>query len=433
MPSGGEASNGRMRYVPNSLRLMIIIAGVLLGLGGLNLYSATYYMNIHSGVGAYDHLLRHCIFLAIGIGIAFLASRCDYRLIRKGRWVWAILTVFLLLMVMVAGRTINGATRWLQIGSLSLQPSEIAKVAALIWTSSYLAELCDAGQKICIFERLFTSPRRGRKKRSRGVLRDKLLYFKPLWLPSLLFLLVLKQPDMGTAGMILIFPGLLYILAGMPVIEIVGGLFAAFAAFLVLVVSSPYRLDRLIVLWDPFPYAADKGYQTVQSLIAVGSGGFIGQGLGRGLAKYLYLPEQYTDFAFAVFSQEFGFIGSLAVLLLFVCFLFCGFSVARRVKDTYGALLIYGLSLLIAGQGMINIAMVAGCFPVTGIPLPFISYGGTSLVVNLLALGLIWGTATQSIKRSEEEERRRRIAAMAGHPASLGRISGSVFHPGRGH
>lgn len=421
-----------MRYVPSPLRWMIIIVGVLAVLGGLNVYSATYYMNIHSGGGAYDHVLRHIFFMAIGMGSAFLASRCDYRAIRSGRWVWAMVTVFLLLTVIVAGRTINGATRWIQIGGLSLQPSEIAKVAALIWSASYLAELCDAGRRICVFSRLFASPGSRRKKGGQGGLKETLLYFKPLWFPVVFFLLVLKQPDMGTAGMILIFPGMLYILAGMPVKEIIGGLFAAFAAFVALAISSPYRWDRIVVLWDPYSEATGKGYQTVQSLIAVGSGGVIGQGLGEGLAKFLYLPEQYTDFAFAVFCQEFGFVGSFAVLLMYICFLFCGFSVARKVKDTYGALLIYGLSLLIAGQGMINIAMVVGSFPVTGIPLPFFSYGGSSLVVNLLALGLIWGTATQSIQRSDEEERRRRIAAMEGHPVSLDRISGSVFHPGRG-
>lgn len=430
MPSRSGASRRRIRYVPNPLRWMTIIVGALVVLGGLNVYSATYYMNIHSGGGAYDHVLRHVFFLILGIFTAFLASRCDYRKIRSGRWIWAILTVLLLLAVIVAGRTVNGATRWIQIGSMSIQPSELAKVAALIWAASYLAELCDSGQKISVFSRIFRSARSRRKKR-RGTVSELLIYFKPLWLPVFLFLLVMKQPDMGTAGMILIFPGLLYILAGMPVKEIVGAFLAAFAAFVVLAVSSPYRWDRIAVLWDPFSQSTGKGYQTVQSLIAVGSGGIIGQGLGEGMAKFLYLPEQYTDFAFAVFSQEFGFVGSFGVLFVYICFLFCGFSVARRVKDTYAALLIYGLSLLISVQGLINIAMVIGCFPVTGIPLPFVSYGGTSLVVNLLAVGLIWGAATQSIQRSDEEERRRRIEAMAGRPVSLDRISGSVFHPGR--
>ena len=173
-------------------------------------------------------------------------------------------------------------------------------------------------------------------------------------------------------------------------------------------------MDRVVVLWDPFSYAANRGYQTVQSLIAVGSGGLFGQSVGEGMSKFLYLPEQYTDFAYAVFSQEFGFIGSVFVLILYLVFLLAGFSAARKLKETYAALLVYGLTLLISVQGIVNIAMVIGCFPVTGIPLPFISYGGSSLIMNIISVALIYGTTVQSLRETDLEERKRRIAQMEG-------------------
>ena len=189
----------------------------------------------------------------------------------------------------------------------------------------------------------------------------------------------------------------------------------------------PYRMQRIIILFEPEKYAQGIGYQTMQSLIAVGSGGLLGQGMGEGLSKFLYLPEQYTDFAYAVFSQEYGFIGSVALLVLYLAFMWYGLSVGRKLKQTYPALLVYGLTLLISVQALINIAMVIGLFPVTGIPLPFISFGGTSLLMNIAALGLIWGTATQSLRESDELERRQRIAAMEGRPLTFGELSGSVY------
>ena len=239
-------------------------------------------------------------------------------------------------------------------------------------------------------------------------------YFLPLYGPLVMALFVLKQPDMGTAGMIVLFPLLLYVLAGLPIFEIFLGVGVAVFTFVLLVIAEPYRMDRVVVLWDPFSYAANRGYQTVQSLIAVGSGGFFGQSIGEGMSKFLYLPEQYTDFAYAVFSQEFGFVGSVFVLILYLVFLLAGFAAARKLKETYAALLVYGLTMLISVQGIVNIAMVIGCFPVTGIPLPFISFGGSSLLMNIISVALIYGTTVQSLRETDLEERKRRIAQMEG-------------------
>lgn len=427
MSSRSETSLIDMKYAPKALQKMFIVAGILIILGAFNVYSSTYYMNMESGVSPYSHILRHLVFLAVSVVFAFILSRVNYRIIRKGAFLWCFLTLGLLLLVMVAGRTVNGATRWIALGPISLQPSEIAKVTGLIWAASSLAKKVDANMSMSILWHIlkpFAHLGSHRKGDSFGAM---FRYFSPLLFPVIMAVLVLKQPDMGTAGMILIFPALLYVIAGMPAFEIILGLVGSFLLFVALAVAMPYRMQRIIILFEPEKYAQGIGYQTMQSLIAVGSGGLLGQGMGEGLSKFLYLPEQYTDFAYAVFSQEYGFVGSLALLALYLDFMWYGLSVGRKLKQTYPALLVYGLTLLISVQALINIAMVIGLFPVTGIPLPFISFGGTSLLMNIAALGLIWGTATQSLRESDELERKQRIAAMEGRPLTFGELSGRVY------
>lgn len=223
----------------------------------------------------------------------------------------------------------------------------------------------------------------------------------------------MKQPDMGTAAIILLLPCLLYIIAGLPAIEILLGGAGIGTLGLLLALSSAYRRDRLFVLWDPFSDAAGKGYQTVQSLIAVGSGGFLGQGIGKGFAKFLYLPEQYTDFAYAVFCQEMGFIGGIIVMLLFMAFLLLGFATARRLKDSYSAFVVYGLTLMISLQGLINMAEGSWIIPCYSVPLPFISLPDIP-DDDICSVGLIYGTAVQSIENTEREVRKKRIQAMDG-------------------
>ena len=420
-----------MKYAPKALQKMFIVAAVLIILGAFNVYSSTYYMNLEAGGSPYSHLLRHIAVLAASIVIALALTRINYRFIRRFAGFWCAGTIVLLILVLVAGRTVNGATRWIMLGPVSLQPSEIAKITGLIWASSLLSEKVDRHIRITVFARFLRPFIFIASKKKENSFVAMLRYFTPFYMPLIMAAFIMKQPDMGTAGKVLMFPALLYIIAGMPAFEIILGCIVTAVVFGALAIAAPYRMARLIVLWDPFSYAQDLGYQTVQSLIAVGSGGLLGQGMGEGLSKFLYLPEQYTDFAFAVFSQEYGFIGSCAVLCLFMAFLYYGFCVARKLKDTYSAFLVYGLTLLISVQGLINIAMVIGCFPVTGIPLPFISFGGTSLLVNMAALGLIWGTSTQSLKDYDEQERKKRIAAMEGHPLSFGELSGNVYAPHR--
>lgn len=415
MSSRSETSLKDTKYVPECLKWMLIAAAILIAIGAMNVYNATYYMNMAAGDGPYAHFLKHITILAgsliLGAGVAKLPKG----FIRGGAVIWVGFTLVLLLLVVVAGHRANGATRWIMLAGFSLQPSEVAKVTGLIWAASFLAKRIRKGEEITLVKRFFRPFFHfADRKKKENTFRAMIGYFLPLYGPFAMALLVLAQPDMGTAGMIVLFPLLLYVLAGLPLFELFLGVGVAVFTFVLLVIAEPYRMNRVIVLWDPFMYAGNLGYQTVQSLIAVGSGGFFGQSIGEGMSKFLYLPEQYTDFAYAVFSQEFGFIGSVFVLILYLVFLLAGFSAARKLKETYAALLVYGLTLLISVQGIVNIAMVIGCFPVTGIPLPFISYGGSSLLMNIISVALIYGTTVQSLRETDLEERKRRIAQMEG-------------------
>lgn len=415
MSSRSETSLKDTKYVPECLKWMLITAAILIAIGAMNVYNATYYMNMAAGDGPYTHFVKHIGVLVLSLAIGGLVAWLPKGFIRGGAVMWVGFTLVLLLLVFLAGHRANGATRWIMLAGFSLQPSEVAKVTGLIWAASFLSKRIQKGEKITLIKR-FLRPffHVFDRKKKENTFRSMIAYFWPLYGPLAMALFVLIQPDMGTAGMILLFPVLLYVVAGLPIFEIFLGVGVAVFTFVLLVIAAPYRMDRVVVLWDPFSYAANRGYQTVQSLIAVGSGGLFGQSVGEGMSKFLYLPEQYTDFAYAVFSQEFGFIGSVFVLLLYLVFLLAGFSAARKLKETYAALLVYGLTMLISVQGIVNIAMVIGCFPVTGIPLPFISYGGSSLIMNIISVALIYGTTVQSLRETDLEERKRRIEQMEG-------------------
>lgn len=431
MSSRGETSLNETKYVPAKLKWLMVVSGMLIFLGALNIYSSTYYMNIEAGVNPYSHFLKHALFGGVSLLAAVMLAYCPMAKIRRGAFIWCLAVLFLLILVLLIGRTVNGATRWISVGPFSLQPSEFAKVVGVIWTASHLADFLDRNVKISIIPKALKMPGLLLTGKIKELVRN-LIYFTPLYPPLFFSLLVLKQPDMGTAGMILFFPLFLYVISGLPLKEVAFGMVLGFMLAMGLAIFEPYRMARIHVFLDPFSYAQSDGFQTVQSLIAVGSGGILGQGVGEGMSKFLYLPEQYTDFAFAVFAQEFGLVGASVLLFLYIAFLYLGLSVARKLKETYPALLVYGLTMMISVQGLINIAMVIGMFPVTGIPLPFISFGGSSLLTNFAALGLIWGTSVQSLRRVDLAERKRRIDAMEGRRVSLGQLSESVFYGERG-
>lgn len=344
---------------------VFFIAGILFLIGTVNIFSASFVLGGQLFKDGYFFITRHLISFAVGFLVMIAAAAVDYRRLQGGWLLLGILTTIgLLLAVHVAGVDANGARRWLSLGGFKFQPSEIAKLTAIMITAAYLGARLDRGRAIT-------------------------LYSLPLGVALIMGVLVLKQPDMGTAAVIVGLSLVLYVLAGIPRQEQYYLAMGAAAMIVYLIYAASYRAERIWAWLDPWAYQQTTGYQTVQSLLAIGSGGFWGSGLGMGASKFNYLPEAHTDFAFAVLCQEMGFVGALLVLLLLGAMAWYGIQIASRAADGYGFMLATGITALVVGQAVGNIAMVAGVIPVTGVPLPFISFGGTSLIVNCAAIGLL--------------------------------------------
>ena len=273
----------------------------------------------------------------------------------------------LLILVIIPGigKYLNGSRRWLSVGGISFQPSEIAKLALVLYLATTLTY---RGQHI--------------RKLITGVV-------PVLLVPGVLFLMIMAQPNLSTGGSILIVSLVMILIAGARWRHIslltVCGLIVGTAYAL----SAEYRRDRLFSFTDPFAKMSDEGYQLSQSLIAFGSGGLFGMGLGMGRQKYAYLPYPESDFIFAIVGEDFGLLGCLAVIALFVAFMMCGMRIAMNCRDKFGALLAAGITCTITVQAFLNMGVVIGILPTTGLPLPFFSSGGTSISITMAAVGIL--------------------------------------------
>ncbi len=352
---------------------VVYIVLILVALGIVNIFSASFVMAGQLLQDSYFFLKKHLVAFMLGLAVLTMVARMDYH--RLPRFLpWIILAVFgMLVAVHLGGVDANGAKRWLKIG-FTFQPSEIAKLTAIIMAAAYLGPRIDRGRPVSLFS-------------------------WPVALTGVMGVLVLKQPDMGTAVVIMALCLVLYLPSGIPRREIYGMLFCGAAGTVYLVYAAAYRAERILAWLDPWAYQQTSGYQAVQALLAIGSGSLLGTGLGKGASKFHYLPEAHTDFAFAVLCQEMGFVGAALVLALFALLAWYGIKIALRAADGFGMILAMGATFLIVGQAVGNIAMVTGVLPVTGIPLPFISFGGTSLVVNLTAVGLLISVARGSVSQ----------------------------------
>jgi cell division protein FtsW len=346
--------------------LFAVVAG-LVGIGLVMIFSAssaTAYAE-HGDIAYY--VKRQLIWLAVGLVAAFAVYRMDLNRLRKAApYLLVIATVGLLLVfVPHIGLGVNGGRRWIGVSALSLQPSEFAKLGLIIYLAAMLAT---RGERI-------TSLPRG---------------LFPLCLPVVIMaLLVLKEPDMGTASLLVFTAFTMFFAAGARILHLVAILTVTVPFAALTVLTSAYRRARVFAFIDPWKDPQNTGFHIVQSLLALGSGGLFGVGLGASRAKFFYLPEQYTDFIFSVLGEELGLIGTLAVIALFVTFTYRAIKIGLAASDRFGFFLAIGCAAMIAIQAFINIGVVTSSWPVTGVPLPFISFGGSSLVVNLLAVALI--------------------------------------------
>ena len=344
------------------------IVAVLVLLGTVNVMSSSFVKGEMSYDDPYFFLKRHLISLALGTVVCLICARVDYHFWRKWMPVVYGIVGIALVAVLVSGAEVNGARRWLALPLMQVQPAEAAKIVTVMMAAATLA-----------FWR-----RGGRRVGLRG------LFNVQYGLMLLLAAAVYVEPDMGTAAVVFGVPLVLYFFtASLPLKKIVPllGIIAGFGVAFIF--HQTYRLQRVLAIWDPWRDAQTYGYQTVQSIMTVGSGGLTGMGLGIGLSKYDYLPEGHTDFAFAIFCQENGFLGAFAVFFLYTALAVYGVRIANKASDIYGQLLSFGIVVLIVGQGICNMLMVGGAFPVVGVPLPFISYGGSSLIFTMLAIGIL--------------------------------------------
>ena len=373
---------------------------VLLVVGMVNVFSSTFITAENENSAPYAYLLKHLISMGIGFVLFAMSWRVDYHKWRDWLGPVALSIAALLLFVLAAGTVVNGAKRWIYLGAFSFQPAEFAKICSVMIAAYILSYRVE--HKLPI-----------------NILNAQYAFI------AFLFVAVEMEPDMGTACVILGIPIVMLWMAGLKTYKLQRLALVGLAAVVGMCIYQPYRLERIKVMFNPWSDAQGMGYQTVQSVTAIGSGGVWGMGLGQGLAKYAYLPEAHTDFAFAVFCQENGFLLTALVLLLYGAFAYYAVRIARDAYDAYGQLLAGGIMLLVVGQAVVNIAMVAGCFPVVGVPLPFISYGGTSLMMTMFSVGVLINIGRYSqAKQAKEKLDELRCKNLKNHEAALAATPG---------
>ena len=355
---------------------IVIVMAILLVTGTINVFSSSYVLAAMNFENPYYFLQRHLQWLLLGTVACWLCRRINYQRLRGLMFIGLGINLFLLVAVLFVGTTINGAQRWIALGPLSFQPAEFAKLMGVLMGSFSISAVLA-------------------KERFR-MDRDWPRVAIPFGAILLMAFLVYREPDFGTACIVFGVPLFMALVLLVPPRRWVLILIPVALAALAIGTLQPYRMKRMEVWFDPWSDARNAGYQMVQSLSTIGSGGIFGMGFGDGVSKYEYLPEAHTDFAFAIFSQEHGFFGVLLIFFLFAVLLVASIRVATRAKDTFGQVLALGIIFLVIGQALANLAMVAGLLPVVGVPLPFISYGGSSLIVTMAGMGMLLGIADRS-------------------------------------
>ena len=367
--SAFSPSDTRARRAPFDLPFFLTVL-LLLAMGVVMVLSASfpraYYDPGHiTGGNTVYYFVRQLLFAAAGVGAMLLASRLPMELYRRWTLPFLLVTVVLLLLVPIVGVRSNGARRWLGVGGLTLQPSELAKLAVIL----------SFARLICRF--------RGRMRS----FRYGLLPFVGI-LGVLVGLLIL-EPHFSASIILIAVGGAMLFLGGVPLGWFLAAGAAAGGGLAVLLTFFPYASSRIVTWRDPFSSSSDEGYQIVQSLYSIGSGGLSGLGLGASRQKYLFLPEEHNDFIFSVLCEELGFIGAALVVLLFTLLILRGYWIALHCRDRFSCLVCAGITTLLALQFFLNIAVVTNLVPCTGISLPFVSYGGTALLIQLFEMGIV--------------------------------------------
>jgi cell division protein FtsW len=362
-----KANNVRSYIAAPPDTLLFFAIASLVGIGLVMIFSASSakaYLE-HHDVAYYAK--RQLVWLAAGLLCAYGAYRFDYHLLKRWAPYLLVGSMVSLLLVLVphVGVSVNGARRWIGASAISFQPSEFAKLVLVIYLAAMLSS---RGERIVSL--------------AKGLF--------PLSIPVFLMaVLVLKEPDMGTATLVVMIAFAMFFAAGARLQHLLAIALVTAPPAILTVLASPYKRARVFAFINPWRDAENTGFHIVQSLLALGSGGLFGVGLGDSRAKFFYLPEQYTDFIFSVLGEELGLAGAVVVVVLFVVFAYRAVKIAIAAPDRFGFFLAVGCMSTIVIQAFVNIGVVTSSWPVTGVPLPFISFGGSSLIVNLVAVALI--------------------------------------------
>ncbi|MFP5322009.1 MAG: putative lipid II flippase FtsW [Acidimicrobiia bacterium] len=375
---------------------LVVVVAVLSLLGSVMVLSASSVWAVEETGSAFGVFTRQCLWLVISSAALYLGARIDYHRWASAVPVLVLGTLGLLVLVLVPGIgvTVNGAQRWIAVGFVQLQPAEPAKLALIVFCAALIARNAHRVHELGV------------------VLRPALVVL------GMFAVLLMRQPNLGTTMILCAIVGGMLLWAGVPmrVLGVLGGAAAALGTIFAL--SADYRRARVVGFLDPWENAGDAGYQTIQSLIGVASGGVSGAGLGESRAKWGFLPESHTDFVFAIIGEELGLVGALCVVGLFAALIALGLRIAQRAQDTFGTMLAVGVTTWFAVQGFVNVGAVLSLLPITGVPLPFVSFGGSSLVATMLAAGVLVNVALQGDEphhpvRARIAERRARNAARA--------------------
>jgi cell division protein FtsW len=347
--------------------LMLVCTSVVM------VYSASAVMAMQDFKNPYLFLFKQATWALVGLFLVYLVMRIDYRNYRQPTVIWAGLAIVSLALVAVLfGTPRNGATRWLNLGGLGIQPSELAKICVIIFVAALLERRMER-----IDEPAYALLPIG------GVL-------------GVIVGLIVIEPDLGTAVSIVMIAGVMIFAAGISYRYVFGLALIALPAFFVLVWTSEYRWKRVTAFLDPFKDPLGDGFQIIQSMIAVSTGGILGRGLMAGVQKLFYLPEPHNDFIYAVIAEELGLLGATVLLACFCVITWRGLRTSMRAPDRFGAFLALGLTTMVAFQAFFNISVVLGMLPTKGIPLPFVSYGGSSLLINLVGMGILLNVSQQA-------------------------------------
>ena len=353
-----------MKKIDYLLLIGIIIISIF---GLIMIYSASYVWASYKFNDSYKFVKTQAIFLLIGYILMYILQRIPYYIYLKKANLIFILSFILLILVLIPGiGTIrNGSRSWFGIGGFGIQPSEFMKLGIIIFTSKYLSKNEKELSKI-----------------KKGVLPI-------LFILIIVFGLIMLQPDFGTGVIIVITIITLLFISGVPINFFIKLSLLGIIGVVGLIIIAPYRIKRIISFLNPWSDPLGSGFQIIQSLYAIGPGGLLGLGLGNSIQKHFYLPEPQTDFIFAIISEEFGFIGILLISLLFILIIYRGLRISINCNNKFGKYLSFGITFQLAFQTILNLMVVVGLIPVTGVTLPFISYGGSSLLITMISMSIL--------------------------------------------